>query len=75
MSLATEKHYSPEALAEKWDMHPSTIRRIFRDVDGVLRIGSRKRVMQRIPESIAARVHDERSRGFLTELKSSRGRV
>ncbi len=67
---AFEKHYTVTELAELWNVHADTIRRMFRDEAGVLKIGQsgrrRKRdyFTLRIPASVAARVHRDRSRGF-----------
>ena len=65
---ALEPHYTPKQLAELWGYSENTIRNIFREQDGVLRIGSSFRrgkqgyVSMRIPESVAQRVHEELSR-------------
>ena len=47
-------------LAALWSVPARTIRRLFADESGVLRIGTGK-VMLSIPESIAARVHERLS--------------
>ena len=66
----TERHFSPKELAELWGLDQSTVRRIFRDEPGVLRIphlgrrGKRDYTSLRIPDSVAARVHERRSRGL-----------
>ncbi len=60
---AVEKHYAPGELAELWGVHPETIRNIFREEQGVLKIGDknpkhkRPYITLRIPESVALRVH------------------
>ena len=65
---ATESHFTPQELAEAWKLDTSTVRRIFQDEPGVLKIGNnsghRKRAYctLRIPASVARRVHAERSR-------------
>lgn len=66
--LTFERHFTPKELAALWALDESTIRRIFYDEPGVLRIGKAQRrdgkrdyVSLRIPESVAARVHQERS--------------
>lgn len=55
------KHYSLDELAELWDVSVDSIRRIFRDEPGVLKIGEyspkRKRQSLRIPESVVERVY------------------
>jgi hypothetical protein len=58
-----EKHYAPDELAELWGVHPETIRNIFREESGVLKIGDknpkhkRSYITIRIPVSVAERVH------------------
>ena len=63
------KHYSPQELANLWGLDESTIRRLFIDEPGVLRVGRTKRtgckrayVTLRIPEPVASRFHRERSK-------------
>jgi hypothetical protein len=63
-----ERHFTPQELAELWRLDETTIRRIFQDEPGVLRIGKLKRhdgkrdyVTLRIPESVANRVYDKRT--------------
>ena len=60
---------SAAELAELWKLNETTIRRVFQDEPGVLKIGKSKRrdgkrcyVTLRIPESVALRVYQERSR-------------
>jgi hypothetical protein len=59
--LMAEKHYSANELATLWDVSAQTIRNIFKDEPGVLRIqngnGKRDYVTIRIPLSVAERVH------------------
>ena len=61
--IMAEKHYEPSELAELWGVSVQTIRKIFRDEEGVLKIGSdgtrnrRAYKTLRIPESVAERVH------------------
>ena len=64
-----ERHYTPGELARAWKLDETTVRRIFIDVPGVLKIStqglrSRKRsyCTLRIPESVAARVYAERTK-------------
>lgn len=60
---AAEKHYTPQDLAEMWGVSVQTIREIFQNEEGVLKIGrdgtrTRRRYKTlRIPESVAERVH------------------
>jgi hypothetical protein len=72
---ALERHTVAE-VAALWGFSPDTIRKIFRDHPGVLKIGSPERrfkrgyVSIRIPESIVQRVHAE-----LLESPKARYRV
>ncbi len=58
-----EKHHTIEEIAEIWNLSKDTIRRIFLNEDGVLKIvrpGTRYKrahVTLRIPDSIMRRVH------------------
>ena len=58
-----EKHFKPEELAEAWGVSTETIRSIFREEPGVLKIGKtgsrykRGYVTLRIPTEVAERVH------------------
>ncbi len=66
--LATERHFTPTQLAELWNMSPSTVRELFAEEEGVIRLGEPSRregkklvrsyYSMRIPESVATRVHD-----------------
>ena len=59
ISCITERHFTPNELALMWSMHPSTVRRIFENMPGVLKLsvagspGSRRYVTLRIPRSVA----------------------
>ena len=61
-----ERHFTPKELAELWRLDESTVRRLFQDEPGVLRIGqvgrrsTRDYVTLRIPASTAARFYRER---------------
>ena len=61
-----ERHFTPKELAELWRLDESTVRRLFQDEPGVLRIGqvgrrgTRDYVTLRIPASTAARFYQER---------------
>lgn len=64
-----ERHYTPKELAAVWRLDQTTIRRLFIDEPGVLKIGKSARrdgkrgyLSLRIPESVAQRVHGERSK-------------
>jgi|HubBroStandDraft_2_1064218.scaffolds.fasta_scaffold10830_6 hypothetical protein len=58
-----EKHFAPSELATAWGVSPQTIRDLFKDEEGVLKLGSdgnrnrRAYKTLRIPESVAERVH------------------
>jgi hypothetical protein len=66
--LATERHFTPTKLADLWGMSPSTVRELFAEEEGVIRLGEPSRregkklvrsyYSMRIPESVAVRVHD-----------------
>ena len=67
--VAFERHFTPKELAAVWALDETTIRRIFIDQAGVLKIGKAERrdgkrdyLSLRIPQSVAQRVHMERSR-------------
>ncbi len=67
-SPATERHFTPKEVAELWALDETTIRRLFQDEPGVLKIGKSGRrdgrrdyISLRIPESVATRVHTQRS--------------
>lgn len=61
--LVDERHYSSQDLAKLWNVSAQTIRKMFRNEPGVLRLGSNgdRRtlgyVSLKIPHSVAARVH------------------
>jgi hypothetical protein len=64
-----EPHFTPQDLAEIWKLDETTIRRIFQDEAGVLKLGKANRrdgkrdyITLRIPESVAERVYRERCR-------------
>ena len=63
VSAVEERHYSPQELATAWGVSVQTIRDVFRDEPGVLKLGSdgtrtrRRYKTLRIPESVAERVH------------------
>lgn len=69
VSLEMERHYTPQEIAETWQVSVNTIRRMFRGEPGVLEFGSdetrwsRKRKTLRIPASVLMRVHQQFHRG------------
>jgi hypothetical protein len=67
-NMMAERHYTPEELAELWAVSTETVRSIFREEPGVLRVvkedkpkNKRAYVTMRIPESVAERVHNRLS--------------
>lgn len=78
---AVEQHYTVEQVAELWGVSAQSVRRLFEDVEGVLKLSfprqiNRKRapkVTLRIPASVLARVHEQRSHGFRAEVQRRRG--
>jgi hypothetical protein len=67
-TCAFEDQFTPKELAEQWKLSEDTIRRLFQDEPGVLKIGDvnprgrRGYVTLRIPRSAVIRVHERRSR-------------
>ena len=59
----SEKHFSPAELAKAWGVSVETIRSIFREEPGVLKLGKtgtkvrRGYFTLRIPQEVAERVH------------------
>jgi hypothetical protein len=68
MQSAIERHFTVLEVSELWQLHPDTVRKMFRGQPGVLKIGGKERrgkqgyVTLRIPESVLARVHAERTK-------------
>lgn len=62
--LALERHYDVQQVAEMWNVSASTVRELFQDESGVVKIGGaetrfkRKWFTLRIPESAVIRVHE-----------------
>jgi hypothetical protein len=60
---AAERHYTVREVAALWGLCADTVRSLFADEPGVLRLGhgdlrtKRKYVGMRIPESVLQRVH------------------
>lgn len=63
-SVVTEKHFSVQELAAHWGLGEKTIRNMFWDEPGVLKVKgeSGRYVTLRIPVSVAQRVHQKASR-------------
>ncbi|MGC1798704.1 MAG: hypothetical protein WA713_21605, partial [Candidatus Acidiferrales bacterium] len=64
LSPVDEKHHTPAELGKTWALSVETIRRLFENEPGVLKVqnasgptGRRQYKTLRIPASIAARVH------------------
>jgi len=63
ISTMAEKHFTPAELAKLWGVSVQTVRDLFKDEDGVLKLGSdgtrNRRACKtlRIPHSVAERVH------------------
>ena len=82
---ALQQHYTVQQLAKLWGRDECTIRRMFQDEPGVLKVSMPKLVKRRskrapkvflsIPASVAVRVHDRQSRTWLSEVQSRGGRV
>jgi hypothetical protein len=61
---ALEKHYSPQEVAKFWGLSPDTIRKLFQDEPGVLKVGEPSRRLEqklkrsyitlRIPEALCS---------------------
>src|SRR5438094_2764480 len=67
-SAAFARHFTASDLGELWKLDETTIRRMFQDEPGVLKIGKSKRrdgkrdyVTLRIPEAVALRVYAART--------------
>ncbi len=60
---AIERHFSVNEVSDLWQLSPDKIRQLFRDIPGVLRIGTRETrrrrgyITLRIPESVLQKVH------------------
>ena len=61
--LKDERHFTPQELSDMWKVSVQTVREIFQNEEGVLKIGrdgtrTRRRYKTlRIPESVVDRVH------------------
>jgi hypothetical protein len=66
-TIAQDRHYTPAELSKMWHLSPNTIRRLFSEEAGVLKITAgppsprkarkRRLVQLRIPVRVAMRVH------------------
>lgn len=69
-NLSAERHYTVEETAEMWNLSTDAVRKIFRNVPGVLVLGAnnpkrgkRRYETLRIPQSVLERVHSQYSLG------------
>ena len=69
VGTAFEHHFTPRELADLWKLDESTIRRMFMDEPGVMIYGKEKRrdgrrdyVTLRIPQSVAQKVYERKTR-------------
>jgi len=58
-SIALDKHFSVGEIAELLRMHPVTVRRIFGNAVGVIKLGSAKRRILYIPARVLEEKHRE----------------
>lgn len=82
---ASEQHYSPQEIAALWGMSADTVRRLFEDAPGVLKISMprllknqrkhRPHVLLRIPASALERVHLQQTAPLRLEVQRRRGGV
>lgn len=79
---ALEKHFTVDQVAEAWGVSPKTVRRIFQDMPGVLKLQGPSllmkrrrspRILLRIPESLLRRAHEDGTRGFAGKVQLRRG--
>lgn len=79
MSIHTERHYTPKQIKDMWGLSETTIRDLFADLPGVLKLekprlrGKRRYVSLRIPESVLLQAH-QRLTGS-NEVQRGRSRV
>lgn len=79
--VALEKHYSVQEVAEMWGLSEHSIRRMFEDVPGVLKLchpGLLRRSKQkpkttlRIPASLVQLTHEQRSGNLRSKVQGGR---
>ena len=80
-ALAIERHYSVKEVASLWGISEESVRRLFQDQPGVLKLSLPRLVKNRkhkphvrlsIPLSVLARLHEQWAAGF--GFKVERGR-
>ncbi len=54
--------WTPQQLADRWQVDASFVRKVFRGVPGVLRLGAGKHLTIRVPAAVLERFEEERSR-------------
>jgi hypothetical protein len=71
VTTALERHYTPKEISVIWALDESTVRKIFVDEEGVLRIGKdnkrdgkRDYITLRIPQSVLERVYRARTKSW-----------
>jgi len=77
----TEKHFSPDEVAEMWGISRQTVVRMFECYPGVLKFGMpriqskrKTKTTIRIPLSVLERFHQDRSSGFVqSKVQRRRG--
>lgn len=57
--VSQDKHFSVNQISEMWGLHPSTIRRIFGDVKGVLKLGKGNYKTLFIPARLLQQMHEK----------------
>ena len=62
---ALERHYTVQEIAKLWQLSQDTVRKIFTEVPGVLKVGHGERLRRRgyftirVPESVLQQVHSK----------------
>lgn len=57
--VSQDRHFSVNQVSEMWGLHPSTVRRIFGDVKGVLKLGKGNYKTLCIPTRLLQQVHEK----------------
>jgi hypothetical protein len=60
-----ERHYTPNEVAQMWSVTPGTVRKIFGERVGVLKLGAatnKRYTLLRIPQSVLDQAHAEMTR-------------
>lgn len=56
-----EQHYTTDQIARAWSLDPETVQRMFANRPGVIKLGSERRRILRIPASVYEAVRREKS--------------